>query len=103
VGRLLGKVAQGGQALCVTHLAQVAVRADHQLQVSKQSSKDSLAVDAKGRKHGSKKWPACWVVPFRIKAAPTPRKCSRSALRPHIDHQRVVLYLIAVAFRDFVL
>lgn len=44
VGRLLKKAAEGGQALCVTHLAQVAVRADQQLQVLKQASSDSTEV-----------------------------------------------------------
>jgi DNA repair protein RecN (Recombination protein N) len=35
VGRLLQSVAAGGQAMCVTHLAQVAVCADQQIQVLK--------------------------------------------------------------------
>jgi DNA repair protein RecN (Recombination protein N) len=35
VGRLLQSVAAGGQAMCVTHLAQVAVCADQQIQVIK--------------------------------------------------------------------
>lgn len=38
VGRFLHQVAKQGQAFCVTHLAQVAARADHQYQVSKTSS-----------------------------------------------------------------
>jgi len=42
VGRLLKSVAGDGQALCVTHLAQVAVCADRQIRVSK-SSGDSGA------------------------------------------------------------
>ncbi|NRB71385.1 MAG: DNA repair protein RecN [Xanthomonadales bacterium] len=46
VGLLLRKTAHQGQALCVTHLAQVAVRADQQLQVSKQAKADSTAVAA---------------------------------------------------------
>jgi DNA repair protein RecN (Recombination protein N) len=47
VGRLLKKAAGKGQALCVTHLAQVAVRADQQLQVMKQASSDSTEVAAR--------------------------------------------------------
>ncbi len=47
VGRLLKKVAQGGQALCVTHLAQVAVRADQQLKVSKETGLEQTSVDAR--------------------------------------------------------
>lgn len=46
VGRLLSRVAAGGQALCVTHLAQVAVRADRQLKVTKQASQDTTRVGA---------------------------------------------------------
>lgn len=44
VGRLLRKSAENGQSLCVTHLAQVAVRADRQLRVSKDSKKDATHV-----------------------------------------------------------
>jgi DNA repair protein RecN (Recombination protein N) len=47
VGRLLSEAAAGGQALCVTHLAQVAVRADQQLQVSKREQDGGTAVDAR--------------------------------------------------------
>ena len=36
VGRQLGQLADGRQVLCVTHLAQVAAQADHQISVSKQ-------------------------------------------------------------------
>lgn len=39
VGQLLAKVANGRQALCVTHLAQIAAGADRHLQVSKQVHK----------------------------------------------------------------
>jgi len=45
VGRLLKRLSLKGQALCVTHLAQVAVCATHQLQVRKESSEDSTLVD----------------------------------------------------------
>ena len=45
VGLLLKRLAGNGQALCVTHLAQVAVCAKHQLQVRKASEKDSTVVD----------------------------------------------------------
>lgn len=45
VGRLLKRLSLKGQALCVTHLAQVAVCATHQLQVRKQSSRTSTQVD----------------------------------------------------------
>ena len=45
VGQLLKRLAGNGQALCVTHLAQVAVCATHQLQVRKASGKESTVVD----------------------------------------------------------
>ncbi len=45
VGRLIKRLSGNGQALCVTHLAQVAVCATHQLQVRKASEKHSTAVD----------------------------------------------------------
>ena len=47
VGQLLQAVSQGGQALCVTHLAQVAVRADQQLQVSKRAARRTTSVDTR--------------------------------------------------------
>ncbi|GMR14885.1 MAG: DNA repair protein RecN [Gammaproteobacteria bacterium] len=45
VGRLLKRLSFKGQALCVTHLAQVAVCATHQLQVRKESGQVSTLVD----------------------------------------------------------
>jgi DNA repair protein RecN (Recombination protein N) len=45
VGGLLKRLAGNGQALCVTHLAQVAVCANQQLQVSKASGDISTIVD----------------------------------------------------------
>ena len=45
VGRLMKRLAGSGQALCVTHLAQVAVCASHQLQVRKAAGKESTLVD----------------------------------------------------------
>ena len=45
VGKLMKRLASDGQALCVTHLAQVAVCASHQLQVRKATGKDSTQVD----------------------------------------------------------
>lgn len=45
VGRLLATAAENGQSLCVTHLAQVAVRADHQLRVSKAASDQATRVE----------------------------------------------------------
>jgi DNA repair protein RecN (Recombination protein N) len=42
---LLKALADRGQALCVTHLAQVAVCADQQVQVRKQASGASIEVD----------------------------------------------------------
>lgn len=45
VGRLMKRLAGNGQALCVTHLAQVAVCATHQLQVRKATGKESTLVD----------------------------------------------------------
>ena len=47
VGKLMKRLAGNGQALCVTHLAQVAVCATHQLQVRKATGKDSTAVDTR--------------------------------------------------------
>lgn len=44
VGALLKSLSANGQALCVTHLAQVAAFADHQVQVEKQAEKDSTLV-----------------------------------------------------------
>lgn len=45
VGRLLKRLSVRGQALCVTHLAQVAVCATHQLQVRKVSDNAATVVD----------------------------------------------------------
>ena len=50
VGRLIQRLSRkrgsgSGQALCVTHLAQVAVCATHQLQVRKDSGKETAVVD----------------------------------------------------------
>ncbi len=45
VGVLMQKLAQGSQTLCVTHLAQVAVCADHQVQVRKEALENQTAVD----------------------------------------------------------
>jgi len=45
VGHLLKRLAGDGQALCVTHLAQVAVCASHQLQVRKASGELDTVVD----------------------------------------------------------
>lgn len=52
VGRLMRRLSTqrldgGGQALCVTHLAQVAVCARHQLQVLKAAGKESTSVNTK--------------------------------------------------------
>lgn len=44
VGKLMKRLAGDGQALCVTHLAQVAVCASHQLQVRKATGEDSTQV-----------------------------------------------------------
>jgi len=44
VGQFLREAAGTGQAMCVTHLAQVAARADHQLQVRKDKDKDATAL-----------------------------------------------------------
>jgi DNA repair protein RecN (Recombination protein N) len=46
IGRLLQRLAADGQALCVTHLAQVAVRADRQVRVDKRTADGALRVDA---------------------------------------------------------
>lgn len=45
VGEFLHAAGVGGQAFCVTHLAQVAARADHQFRVIKQSGKGRTRVD----------------------------------------------------------
>jgi DNA repair protein RecN (Recombination protein N) len=45
VGALLKSLSVGGQALCVTHLAQVAVCADHQFQVHKASADQETRVE----------------------------------------------------------
>ena len=45
VGHLIKRLSGNGQALCVTHLAQAAVCATHQLQVRKASAKKSTVVD----------------------------------------------------------
>lgn len=44
VGALLSSLAANGQALCVTHLAQVAAFADHQVQVAKHAEKESTLI-----------------------------------------------------------
>lgn len=44
VGRFLREAAGTGQAMCVTHLAQVAACADHQLRVRKDRDKDATAM-----------------------------------------------------------
>ena len=44
VGEFLHQSAAGGQSLCVTHLAQVAARADFQLKVEKRAQKDQTRV-----------------------------------------------------------
>lgn len=44
VGRFLRQVADGGQAFCVTHLAQVAACAEHQFQVRKSASKGTTEI-----------------------------------------------------------
>jgi len=45
VGKLMKRLSGNGQSLCVTHLAQVAVCASHQLQVSKATGEASTQVD----------------------------------------------------------
>lgn len=54
VGRFLRQAAQAGQAFCVTHLAQVAACAEHQLSVQKRHEGETTSIrinvlDAKGR------------------------------------------------------
>jgi len=44
VGRFLKQASTAGQAFCVTHLAQVAARADHQFQVDKQAAGKSTRI-----------------------------------------------------------
>ena len=46
VGRMLRAVADGAQTLCVTHLAQVAARAHHQVKIEKSSKQDEISVNA---------------------------------------------------------
>ena len=45
VGRFLRQAAESGQAFCVTHLAQVAARADQQFRVIKRAEADATRVD----------------------------------------------------------
>ncbi|MGY6587126.1 MAG: DNA repair protein RecN [Wenzhouxiangella sp.] len=81
VGRFLRQAADGGQAFCVTHLAQVAAYADHQINVRKTASQDRTGVQvsplaagerveeiarmlgnagsAKGREHAKEMLDAC--------------------------------------------
>lgn len=47
VGRFLRRAADEGQAFCVTHLAQVAARADHQFRVTKRSEKQRTTVEVR--------------------------------------------------------
>ncbi len=47
VGRLMKRLSGSGQALCVTHLAQVAVCATHQVQVRKATGPDTTNVDTR--------------------------------------------------------
>ncbi|NBB92780.1 MAG: DNA repair protein RecN [Gammaproteobacteria bacterium] len=47
VGRFLREAARSGQAMCVTHLAQVAACADHQLQVRKEKGKQATALSVR--------------------------------------------------------
>lgn len=51
VGQFLGEVASSGQAFSVTHLAQVAARADHQLQVTKISDSDTVQISVTALNH----------------------------------------------------
>ena len=44
VGRFLREAAGSGQAMCVTHLAQVAACADHQLRVRKDQASGATAL-----------------------------------------------------------
>ncbi len=45
VGRQLARLSAQGQAFCVTHLAQVAVCADHQIRVAKLSSNKNVTIE----------------------------------------------------------
>jgi DNA repair protein RecN (Recombination protein N) len=54
VGRLMQKLAGNGQALCVTHLAQVAVCASHQLQVRKATEKQSTQIETIRLNHANR-------------------------------------------------
>lgn len=47
VGRFLHELAKHGQAFCVTHLAQVAARADHQYQVSKNTGAGQTQINVR--------------------------------------------------------
>ncbi|MEN1727885.1 MAG: DNA repair protein RecN [Pseudomonadota bacterium] len=47
VGQFLDEVAKGGQAFCVTHLAQVAACADHQFRVVKSSGATDTSIDVR--------------------------------------------------------
>ena len=46
VGQMLRDIGGGAQTLCVTHLAQVAAGAHHQVKIEKSSAKDEISVNA---------------------------------------------------------
>ncbi len=54
VGRFLREAAGAGQAMCVTHLAQVAARADHQLRVSKKKGRNATALSVEALDGGAR-------------------------------------------------
>jgi DNA repair protein RecN (Recombination protein N) len=54
VGRFLRRAAEEGQAFCVTHLAQVAARADHQFRVAKRTEKQRTIVEVRPLDRGER-------------------------------------------------
>jgi hypothetical protein len=65
VGRLLRRLGQERQVLCVTHLPQVASQAGQHFQVAKgtlDNGKTASRIDVLDAKRAWKKSPACWAA-----------------------------------------
>jgi hypothetical protein len=110
VGALLRSLAAGGQALCVTHLAQVAAFADRQVRVAKTTEDTATRVrtvvleegervdeiarmlggrlSAQSRGNGSTRSRGCSADVFQRRAAHTPRNCWRQPIGATEDPRR---------------
>ena len=85
VAEALVAVASGHQVLVVTHLAQVAARADHQVTVSKRvaGGHTHTAAARSTATPASTSWPACCRAPKAARRpASTPPSCSTQRSRP---------------------